>query len=65
VLARVVSGTNDELLRMQTAEQLDRRDMTVLERAAFVGRRAEIVRARVLQDAGADNDQRLGGRPKN
>lgn len=64
VLARVVTGTNDELLRMQTAEQLDRRDMTVLERAAFVGRRAEIIRERLLKDAGADNDQSLGGRPK-
>ncbi|MCX7284365.1 MAG: ParB N-terminal domain-containing protein [Novosphingobium sp.] len=64
VLARVVTGTNDELLRMQTAEQLDRRDMTVLERAAFVGRRAEIIRERLMKEAGADNDQSLGGRPK-
>lgn len=64
VLARVVTGTTDELLRMQTAEQIDRRDMTVLERAAFVGRRAEIVRERVLQETGAATDQRLGGRPK-
>jgi hypothetical protein len=64
VLARVVVGSNDELLRMQTAEQLDRRDMTVLERAAFVGRRAEIIRERLLKEAGVDNDQALGGRPK-
>lgn len=64
VLARVVTGTNDELLRMQTAEQLDRRDMTVLERAAFVGRRAEIIRDRVLTTAGVDNDRQLAGRPK-
>ncbi|WP_298174597.1 ParB N-terminal domain-containing protein [Novosphingobium sp.] len=60
VLARVVSGTNDELLRMQTAEQIDRRDMTVLERAAFVGRRAEIVRERALKAAGVSSDQALG-----
>lgn len=64
VLARVVSGSNDELLRMQTAEQIDRRDMTVLERAAFVGRRAEIVRERALKAAGVESDQNLGGRPK-
>lgn len=60
VLARVVTGTTDELLRMQTAEQLDRRDMTVLERAAFVGRRAEIIRERVLKEAGVDDDRALG-----
>jgi len=60
VLARVVTGTNDELLRMQTAEQLDRRDMTVLERAAFVGRRAEIVRDRALTEAGVSSDAALG-----
>lgn len=60
VLARVVTGTNDEMLRMQTAEQLDRRDMTVLERAAFVGRRAEIIRERALKAAGVDNDRALG-----
>lgn len=60
VLARVVAGTNDELLRMQTAEQLDRRDMTVLERAAFVGRRAEIIRERALKAAGVESDQALG-----
>lgn len=64
VLARVVTGTNDELLRMQTAEQLDRRDMTVLERAAFVGRRAEIIRDRVLKEAGVEDDRQLAGRPK-
>lgn len=64
VLARVVTGTTDELLRMQTAEQLDRRDMTVLERAAFVGRRAEIIRERVLKEAGVEDDRRLAGRPK-
>jgi len=64
VLARVVNGTNDELLRMQTAEQLDRRDMTVLERAAFVGRRAEMLRDRAMRETGAGNDQALGGRPK-
>lgn len=64
VLARVVTGTNDELLRMQTAEQIDRRDMTVLERAAFVGRRAEIIRERVLKEAGVEDDRRLAGRPK-
>lgn len=60
VLARVVTGSNDELLRMQTAEQLDRRDMTVLERAAFVGRRAEIIRERVLKEAGVEDDRALG-----
>lgn len=60
VLARVVEGTNDELLRMQTAEQIDRRDMTVLERAAFVGRRAEIVRERVLKEAGVESEAALG-----
>ncbi len=60
VLARVVTGTNDELLRMQTAEQIDRRDMTVLERAAFVGRRAEIVREQALRAAGVESDQALG-----
>lgn len=60
VLARVVSGSNDELLRMQTAEQIDRRDMTVLERAAFVGRRAEIVRERALKAAGVESDKALG-----
>lgn len=60
VLARVVTGTLVELLRMQTAEQIDRRDMTVLERAAFVGRRAEIVRERVLKEAGVDSDTALG-----
>lgn len=60
VLAIVKTGTNDELLQMQTAEQIDRRDMTVLERAAFVGRRAEIVRDRALKAAGVDNDQALG-----
>lgn len=64
VLAIVKTGTNDELLQMQTAEQIDRRDMTVLERAAFVGRRAEIVRDRALKAAGVDADQSLGGRPK-
>ncbi len=64
VLALVVTGTNDELLRMQTAEQIDRRDMTVLERAAFVGRRAEMLREKAISEAGADNDQGLGGRPK-
>ena len=64
VLARVVSGTNDELLRMQTAEQLDRRDMTVLERAAFVGRRAEIVRERVLKEAGVADDMALAAKAK-
>lgn len=60
VLARVVTGTTDELLRMQTAEQLDRRDMTVLERAAFVGRRAEIIRERAMKEAGVTSDQALG-----
>lgn len=64
VLVRVVSGTNDELLRMQTAEQLDRRDMTVLERAAFVGRRAEIVRERVLKEAGVADDMALAAKAK-
>lgn len=64
VLARVVTGTNDELLRMQTAEQLDRRDMTVLERAAFVGRRAEIVRDRVLKEAGVEDDMALAAKVK-
>lgn len=64
VLAIVKNGTNDELLQMQTAEQIDRRDMTVLERAAFVGRRAEIVRDRALKAAGVAADQSLGGRPK-
>lgn len=64
VLARVVTGSNDELLRMQTAEQLDRRDMTVLERAAFVGRRAEIVRERVLKEAGVDDDMALAAKVK-
>jgi len=60
VLAIVKTGTNDELLQMQTAEQIDRRDMTVLERAAFVGRRAEIVRDRALKAAGVNSDQALG-----
>lgn len=64
VLARVVTGTNDELLRMQTAEQLDRRDMTVLERAAFVGRRAEIIRERVLKEAGVNDDAALAAKAK-
>lgn len=64
VLARVVTGTLVELLRMQTAEQIDRRDMTVLERAAFVGRRAEMLREKAINEAGASNDQGLGGRPK-
>lgn len=64
VLARVVSGSNDELLRMQTAEQIDRRDMTVLERAAFVGRRAEIVRARALKGAGVKSDFALAAKAK-
>lgn len=64
VLARVVSGSNDELLRMQTAEQIDRRDMTVLERAAFVGRRAEIVRERALKAAGVESDHALAAKAK-
>lgn len=64
VLARVVSGSNNELLRMQTAEQIDRRDMTVLERAAFVGRRAEIVRERALKAAGVESDEALAGKAR-
>lgn len=64
VLAIVKTGTNDELLQMQTAEQIDRRDMTVLERAAFVGRRAEIVRDRALKAAGVDSDKALAGKAK-
>ena len=64
VLAIVKTGTNDELLQMQTAEQIDRRDMTVLERAAFVGRRAEIVRDRALKAAGVDGDMALAAKAK-
>lgn len=64
VLAIVKTGTNDELLQMQTAEQIDRRDMTVLERAAFVGRRAEMVRDRALKAAGVDSDKALAGKAK-
>lgn len=60
VEARVVSGSAEQLKRMQASEQLDRREMTVLEHAMFVAAVAEVAQAQVLAAHGVTSVQALG-----
>lgn len=60
VEARVFTGTKEEARRLQASENIDRRQMTVLERAMFVAAVAEAAQARVFAVHGVDSAQALG-----
>lgn len=60
VEARVISGTKEHLRKLQAAENLDRRRMTVLEDAMFVAAVADIAQARVFAKHGVTSAQALG-----
>ena len=65
VEARVFSGTKEQLRRLQASENIDRRDMTVLEASMFVAAVAEAAEARVFAEHGVDNAQALGAAQTN
>lgn len=60
VEARVVTGSPDQLRKMQAAENLERRRMTVVEEAMFVASVADIAQAQVLAAHGVTSSQALG-----
>lgn len=60
VEARVVAGSPDQLRKMQAAENLERRRMTVLEEAMFVAAVADVAQSQVLAVHGVTSVQALG-----
>lgn len=63
--ARVVSGSADQLRKLQASENLDRRRMTVLEEAMFVAAVAEVAQAQALAQHGVTSMQALGAAKTN
>ena len=59
VEARIVSGSADELLRMQASENIDRRVMTVLERSMFVAAVAEAAKWRLRRENDGLSQQKV------
>lgn len=64
VEARIVTGKPEELLRMQASENLDRRQMTVLERSMFIAAVADASQKRIKELHGDVSPQALGGMAK-
>lgn len=61
VIARVVRGSADELHRIQASENIDRRELTALERSMFVAAVAEAAQRRLKDRHGDVSPQALGG----
>lgn len=61
---RIVTGSAEELLRMQASENLDRRQMSVLERSMFIAAVAEASMKRLSELHGDVSAQSLGGKAK-
>lgn len=64
VRAEIVTGSAEKLRQLQAAENLDRREMTALERAMFVAAVAEAAQARLRAKHGVASTQALGGMAK-
>jgi len=64
VEARVVTGTEAELMRMQADENLSPRTMTVLERSMFVAAVADAAQRRLAETHGAMSQQALAGKAR-
>lgn len=62
--ARVVKGTADELLRIQASENLDRRQMTLLERSMFIAAVAEAAQKRLAEAHEGASQQEIAGRAR-
>lgn len=56
---RIVHGSADELLRMQASENLDRRQMSVLERSMFIAAVADAAMKRVSEAHGGASQQQI------
>lgn len=61
VLARVFDGTDADFARLQASQKIDRRELSVLERAMYVAAVAEAAQRQIFKLHGVSSHQALGG----
>jgi ParB-like chromosome segregation protein Spo0J len=64
VLARVFDGTDADFARLQANQKLDRRELSVLERAMYVAAVAEAAQQRLAVQHGSISQQTLAGKAR-
>ena len=64
VLARVFEGSDQDFARLQASQKLDRRELSVLERAMYVAAVAEAAQRRVLASHGNVSQQVVAGKAR-
>lgn len=64
VLARVFDGTDADFARLQASQKLDRRELSVLERAMYVAAVAEAAQRRLAAQHGGLTQQALAGKAR-
>ena len=64
VLARVFEGSDQDFARLQASQKLDRRELSVLERAMYVAAVAEAAQRRLLAQHGGITQQALAGKAR-
>jgi ParB-like chromosome segregation protein Spo0J len=64
VLARVFDGTDADFARLQASQKLDRRELSVLERAMYVAAVAEAAQRHLAVQHGSISQQALAGKAR-